>query len=122
REIERDAGERQRVAERDQIAGALGRHDARDARDREDIALFRGAVADGAGGIERHGDAAGGHRLARGDGLGGDIDHAGGAALVEMGEVTHPTSALVAASTSDWRISASPIRKQWMPRSARASR
>ena len=51
----------------------------------------------------------------------GHIDHAGAAIGVEMGEA-HPIIARVAASTSAWRISASPIRKQRTPCSAIASR
>ena len=40
RDVDADLGQRQRMAERDQFVGALGRHDAGDARGAEDVALL----------------------------------------------------------------------------------
>ena len=45
-DVDGDLGERQRVAERDQLVGALGRHDAGDARGADHVALLGVAGAD----------------------------------------------------------------------------
>ena len=122
REVERHAGEGQRVAERDKVGGLLRRHDPGDARDGEHVTLLRRTIADRGERVGGDGDAAGGdcpplrHRLVA------DIDHMRGAIGVEMREAAQPTSARVAASMSSARISASPIRKQCTPCSAIASR
>src|SRR3954471_19305753 len=45
-ELDGGGGDGQRVAEGDEVAGALGGHDAGQAGDLEDVALGQGAVAD----------------------------------------------------------------------------
>src|SRR5690606_12726689 len=78
-EIHLDPGQRERVAQRDQVAGALGAHDPGQTRGRERLALgqlaARGPVHDVLTGAQ-HGASG---RGARGDLLGGDVDHVGGA-------------------------------------------
>ncbi|PAV93356.1 hypothetical protein WR25_14250 [Diploscapter pachys] len=122
RQVERDAGEGQGVAERDEVRGFLRRHDPGDAGNGEHVALLRGAVADRREGVGGDGDAAGGDCATLRHGFIADIDHMRGTVDVEMGEVAHPTKARVAASTSSARISASPMRKQRTPCAAIASR
>ena len=131
RQVEGDAGKGEGVAERDEVAGALCGHDAGDAGDGEDVAFLGAAVADRGERFGGEGDAAGGGGLARGDGLGGDIDHPRGAVFVEVGEVSHFRSARAASyramdarrqvaefqrsvsdvAASTWRIRLSPTRK-----------
>src|SRR5437764_941600 len=72
-----------------ELAGALGRQDAGQAGDLEDVALGQGAVADQLGGGGGHADQAAGAGLAEGLRLGAGVDHAAGAVLVEVGEFTH---------------------------------
>src|SRR3546814_8799284 len=79
REIDADLGQRERVAERDEIGGAFCGHDPGDARGREDVALGRVAAAARSEGLWRHGDAAAGDRAAQRRGLCADIDHIRGA-------------------------------------------
>ena len=123
-QIERHRIERQRVAERDEIGGALRRHDTGDARHGEHIALGNGLIADGGKRGSIDGDMPLGHGFAPGCRLGRDIDHAGGALVVEMGErhAASPSRWRVAAVTSAWRMSDSPTRKVLMPAACNAVR
>ena len=71
--------ERERMAERNQLGGALGGHDAREDRGVEHRALMRAMTA--ASQCTRHRRGQAHTRLglgdAMGDGLGADIDHGG---------------------------------------------
>ncbi len=81
-----DFGDRDRVAKRDEIGGALGPLDRGDARDAEHIAFFAGA---GLNHFERggqHSDLARGARDAMGFGFAAHIYHVGLAVRVEVGE------------------------------------
>jgi hypothetical protein len=85
-QIDLDRIEGQAVAERDEFVGAFGRLDAGDARHRQDVSLGDRLSEDGADdGWSRRDHGAGG-RAASGDRLATDIDHAGVAATIEMGE------------------------------------
>ena len=85
-EIDGDAAEGQRVAEGYEVGGLLGAHDARDAGYGEDVALVEGVVGDEVKGFGLHCNAADCYGDALGVGLGADINHAGVAALVYVGE------------------------------------
>ena len=76
-EADIDAGDAERVAERDQIGRALGRQDARRPRDAENVPLGRVALADGPQRGGEHLQTGAGDRLPDGFRLGGDVDHAG---------------------------------------------
>src|SRR3546814_19877099 len=84
REIDADLGQRERVAERDEIGGAFCGHDPGDARGREDVALGSVAAADRFEGLWRHTVAASGARAALRRGLGADIDHMLGSGCFEI--------------------------------------
>ena len=76
--------QRQRMAQGNQVAGFFGRHDARNARNAQHIALFCGArFNDGERGGQ-HFNAPARHRNAAGAGLAGHIDHVGLALCVKM--------------------------------------
>ena len=64
-----EVGQRQRMAERDQLAGALAAHDAGELGDAQDVALGAAAVDDEAQRLRRDGDRRLGDRAAGGDGL-----------------------------------------------------
>ncbi len=74
------------MAQRDQVARALGRHDGGDAGDAQHVALLGRARFDDGQGGRLHADHAGGQRHAMGLVLAADIDHVRLSALVEMGE------------------------------------
>ena len=80
------------MAQRNQVTGLLGRHDAGDARDAQHVALLGRAALDDGQGFGLHGDAALGDRDAVGCGLGADIDHVGLALGIEVGEGRHGNS------------------------------
>jgi len=84
-----DTGQRQGVAQGNEVAGLFRRLDAGDARDAQHIALFGVARLDERqrGGL--HLDAAAGHGSAVGGGLGSHVDHVGLALGVEMREWIH---------------------------------
>ncbi len=84
--LDLDARERQRerVAERDELVGALGGHDAGEAGRGHDVALRDGSVADDGERRRRHDHARLGARDALGLGLAGDVDHARPTAIVQM--------------------------------------
>ena len=88
-EVDGDAGDRERVAQRDQRRRLLGAHDPGEPGDGERVALGHAVAAqqlDDLGGDEH---PPGGDGLARGDVLAGHVDHAGGAGLVDVGELGH---------------------------------
>ncbi len=87
--IHRHCIQRQRVAQRYQLARPLGRHDARDARRGQHIALRHATVTDR---VERgidHPDRAFRHGHPVRFRLAADIDHPGVIVAVEMGEAGH---------------------------------
>src|SRR5208282_6139398 len=91
----------------------LGRHDAGDARSRQNVAFWRGSFGHGREGCGRKDDHGFGGRFAWRRFLARNVDHAGRAVFVEMGEVAHPgilapISRRVAAATSASRIRLSP--------------
>jgi hypothetical protein len=85
-EVDRHARDRQRVAQRHQVGGALGALDGGDARHADHVALLRLARGHQREGGRLHADEAGGARHAVRLGLGRDVDHVGLALGVEMGE------------------------------------
>ena len=89
REVDRDLGQGDRVAERDQLVRALGRHDAGDPRGPEHVALLRVAGADERQRLGPHDDASLGDRRAFGRRLFGDVDHASVAGCADVGEFCH---------------------------------
>ena len=80
-------GQQQGVAEGDQVAGALGGHDASHLRHAQHIALFGAALGHGRKALRAHGDAAHGHCRAVGDGFFAHIHHPGIARSVHMGKM-----------------------------------
>src|SRR5436190_9842117 len=114
------------MAERNQVGRLLRRHDAGELRHREHVAFGCLLVADQLQGRRLHDDAGPGRRHALGGVLGADIDHAGVAALVEMGEVAHAACftsiSRTAASTSGLRMKLSPIRNALAPTRAMRAR
>src|SRR3989440_161719 len=124
RDVDLDFGERERVAERDQLVRLLRRHDAGDACGTKHVALLGIAFEHEIERLTRHQHAALGHRDAFGGSFRGHIHHAGLAALADVRESSchylaadiraglRASSALVAAETSFCRIRLSPIRKE----------
>ena len=86
-ELDGDARERQRMAERDQLGGALGRLDRRDARDAEHVAFLRAAAANERQRRGLHRDPAAGARDAPRHALSRDVDHVRLTRRVEMGKM-----------------------------------
>ncbi len=74
-----DAGEQQRVAQRNQFMGLLGCLDAGDARHGEHVALGVAAVLDQLQGRREHAHPGFGHGFTGRHGFFGDIDHVGAA-------------------------------------------
>ena len=106
------------MAQRDQIGGAFGRHDARQPRHRQNIALFRPPFDHQCQGGGPHHHRTLRHCAARRGRFARHIDHMRPALIVEMGQHHKPAAckgrarmARVAASTSACRIRLSPIRK-----------
>ena len=85
--IHRHPRQRQRMAQGNQVAGALGRHDRGDARDAEHIPLLGRAAGDDRQRLRLHADGAAGQRDAVGFLLGADVDHVGLPGGVEVGQV-----------------------------------
>ena len=73
-EFDRHAGERDRMAERDELTGPLGALDASDAGNAEHIALFGASALDQGQGGRFHGDDTLGHRHTVGVRLGRHVD------------------------------------------------
>ena len=74
----------QRMAQGDQLAGALGRHDACNAGHAKHVALLGGAVPNSGKGCRIHSDDAAGHSLPCSDGLFAHIHHHGAAGRIKM--------------------------------------
>src|SRR5258708_6874767 len=85
-EIDGDAGNRDRMRQRDQPRRALGGQDRGNARDAEHVALLRAAASHHAEGGRLHGDPPRGHRDAPRDGLLADVHHVRGTPGVEMSQ------------------------------------
>jgi hypothetical protein len=86
-ELDSDPRERDRMAERDEIGGALGTLDGGDPGHAEDVALAGRAFEDARQGGRLHDDPADRDGDTGGLGLLADIDHVGLTAVVEMGEI-----------------------------------
>ena len=84
-----NAGQCQRVAQRNQVAGFLGGHDAGDAGNAQHVAFLGGAGFDEGQGGGQHVDAAAGDGDAVRGGLGGHVNHVGLALGVKVGECGH---------------------------------
>ena len=83
-------GQRDRMAERDQLGRLLGRHDAGDARRRQHVALGRVAARHRRRRLPADSTMIASALASRSvDGLVGDIDHARRALVVQMGELAH---------------------------------
>ena len=89
REVDRHLGQGDRVAERNQFVGALGRHDAGDPRRSEHVALLRVARADERQRLGPHDDATLGDRRAFARRLFRDVDHASVARCADVSEFCH---------------------------------
>ena len=72
------------MAQRDQIAGALGRHDSGDARNAEHIALLVGTGRDHGVSLWQHANNPRGDRHPMGHILVTHIDHVGVPGLIEV--------------------------------------
>ena len=82
--IHSQLAQRQRMAQGDQLAGALGRHDACNAGHAQHVALLGGAVPNSGKGCRIHSDDAAGHSLPCSDGLFAHIHHHGAAGRIKM--------------------------------------
>ena len=85
-EIDLRSRDGERMVERNQLAGALGRHDARQARHLQHVALGQCLVADQGRGGRLHPDPAAGAGDALGLRLAADVHHPAGAGGVEVGQ------------------------------------
>ena len=85
-EFDRDAGQCQRMAQRDQVAGAFGCHDGGNAGNAEHVAFFGTTALDDVERGRLHPNGAAGDGDAMGFIFGADIDHVGLAGAVEVGE------------------------------------
>ena len=86
-ELDARLGQGQRVAQRDQLTGALGGHDACNARHTQHIALFHGAALHGGKGLGVHGNNAVGSGFPGGDGLCAHVHHHGVAGGIKMCQI-----------------------------------
>ncbi len=77
------------MAERDQIAGSLGRHDAGQASDLEHVSLGKLAVPDQGQGLGLHPDEAAGGGRSESLRFLRNVDHATGPRLVEVSQAGH---------------------------------
>lgn len=87
--LDGNAGERQRVAQGNEFAGFLGRHDGGNAGDAQHIAFFGGPAFNQGACAGQHFNAAGGNGDALGAGFVGHVYHVGQALRVEVGELGH---------------------------------
>ena len=106
REVEVATDEPHRMAERDQVGRALGRHHARQPRHRQHVALAARAdrLLDQAQRRGLHANLGRGDRLAQRLGLGRDVDHPRPTARVRMRE---PGPGHVGAHDSAWEPASS---------------
>jgi hypothetical protein len=86
-EIDGHARERQRMAQRHQVAGALGAHDGGDAGDAQHVAFPGAAGGDDGQRFRPHPDRAARYRDPVRGRLGGHVHHVGLADGVEMGQL-----------------------------------
>ena len=93
-EVDEDGAHHDRVAQRQEVAGPFGRLNAGDPGHGEHITLRHGPLSDQAGGLGLHVDPTPGHRPSSRGFLRGDVDHAGVAQRVEVGQAMfgHPPS------------------------------
>ena len=77
----------QPVAQRDEVGGVLGRHDARNLRHAEYVALFRRAASHGGKAVRAHRDAPGSDRSALGGLLFAHIHHHRVAVCINMSKL-----------------------------------
>jgi len=82
-------GQRQWMAQWNQIGGTLGRHDTRDAGDAQHISFLVAALQNHLQGCRLHRDTAFAYGDAMADIFIADIDHVGFTRLIEMGQFTH---------------------------------
>ena len=88
-EIDRDAGDRYRVAERHQVGGPFRRHDAGNSRRRQRITLGQAALLQQLRDVRCRPDDTGGQRGPAGGLFVRDIDHPGRAGGIHMGQPGH---------------------------------
>src|ERR1700752_3840521 len=100
-DIHLDLGQRKRMAERDQLVRLLRRHDAGDARGAQHVALLGVALEDKVESLARHHHAAFRDCDPFGCGFVGHIDHAGFAALADVGELRHALLATLRLTSSE---------------------
>ena len=86
RDRDHQVGQRQGVAQRDQVGGLLAAHDSRDLGDGEDVALRATAVDDQAQCLLAADDLRLGDGTSGGDRLGGDVHHPRAPAAVHVGQ------------------------------------
>ena len=125
RQVDGDRGQRQGMAQGDEVGGAFGTHDPGELCHPQDVALCEAARADPRQSFRRHHHPALGRGGTLGDVLAADVDHDGIAGGVEVSEVAHAASARrrrVAAVTSGSRIRLSPTRNARAPAAAMRSR
>ena len=92
--------QRQRMTQRDELAGALGGHDAGNAGHAQHIAFLHGAALHGGECLGVHGDDAVGGGLPEGDGLLAHIHHHGVAGGIKVGQFVVSHSYLYSALCS----------------------
>ena len=80
-------GQRQGMAQRDQLAGAFGGHNAGDAGHAQHVALFHRAALHGGKGFGVHGKDAPGRSLPGGDRFAAHIHHHGISGGIKMGQI-----------------------------------
>ena len=85
-DIDFNLGERQWMAQRDEAMRAFGGHNAGEARGAQHVTFHRIAFKDEVECLLPHDDAPFGDRDALGCAFFGDVNHAGFAALIDMGE------------------------------------
>ena len=84
--VQRHAGQGQRMAKRNQVAGFFGGLDAGDAGNANHVAFFGAATFNQRQGGGQHLDLASGHRNAVGGGLGANVHHVGLALGIKVGQ------------------------------------
>ena len=86
-ELDAHLSQGQRMAQRDQLTGAFGGHDACNARHTQHIALFHGAALHGGKGLGVHGNNAVCSSFPGGDGLCAHIHHHGVPGGIKMCQI-----------------------------------
>src|SRR5512135_1059893 len=100
-----DVVEPQRMTQRDQLGGPLGRHRAGDLAHREDVALGYGTIRHQAEGLGRHPNRPFGGRGAQRFGLAPHVHHAGTTRAIQMRQLRH-----VAANPADKSVDSTAVR------------